>query len=432
MQIVLIIISCIFNIISLYIYYDTFFSKEKYVSNIILMPTFFLSQLLTFFIPGMLHTNSESINTIFTMLLSISTLFLLTLFYHGRLLHRFFVSVTYFALGVLSELLIFVLFPISQQESLVTTEGNTNCLWNLISSFLTLIICIILNSLLRKRNDYSNTKYSSILILTPILSVISIIVAIDYPDERIYDISLFQLILIICLFIINAVHYFLFNFVVRTNKLALDNQLLQSQINYQTNKYQQISTAYRNTRSILHDTKKHFFFLKNCIDQENISALSSYLPEAIRKMDECYNKINTGNLVIDAFVSNFVSITEKEDIILKTTIKIDPAHISIKDYDLCIILGNLLDNSLMAVRKILPPHKKEISIHLFEKNRNFVIAISNSYFTDMTSVHSDDDLYHGYGCRNVEFIVNNANGTYTHYISDNTYISVVSIPYEVC
>ena len=39
-------------------------------------------------------------------------------------------------------------------------------------------------------------------------------------------------------------------------------------------------------------------------------------------IEQSYNRINTGNLVIDAFVSNHMSIAEKENIEFRTDIQV--------------------------------------------------------------------------------------------------------------
>ncbi len=74
---------------------------------------------------------------------------------------------------------------------------------------------------------------------------------------------------------------------------------------------------------------------------------------------------NTGNLVIDAFVSNHMSIAHNENINFNTDIQSISGSLPISDYDFSIILGNLLDNSLNACRKISCSFPRQISVTLF-------------------------------------------------------------------
>ena len=241
---------------------------------------------------------------------------------------------------------------------------------------------------------------------------------------------IYQIVLIAFFYIINIINYYLFDYVIRAQQLKEENHQLEKQLIFQSNKYQQISTTYKSTRSILHDTKQHFFYLDHCIEQENYSSLKNYLPNAIKKMENAYTRINTGNLVIDAFVSNYSAIAESEGISFKTDIKLQLEHIPINDYDLCIILGNLLDNCMNAVRAITIPQNKEIFVHLFTKEGNFVIHITNT-FNNTNIDNEKSSLYHGYGCKNIENITTKHNGSYTFYTEENTYTAVVSLPFSI-
>ena len=57
-----------------------------------------------------------------------------------------------------------------------------------------------------------------------------------------------------------------------------------------------------------------------------------------------------GNLVIDSFVGYCMNITTELGIRFETNIQIDQSAIPVDDYDLSIIIGNLLDNSINECR----------------------------------------------------------------------------------
>ena len=100
----------------------------------------------------------------------------------------------------------------------------------------------------------------------------------------------------------------------------------------------------------MHDTKKHYFYIEECVKKGNYDVIEDYLKKSMEDIEQSYNRINTGNLVIDAFVSNHMSIAEKENIEFRTDIQVSLSNIQIDDYDFSIILGNLLDNCLNAVK----------------------------------------------------------------------------------
>lgn len=432
MQILFNIVSCLLGTFSKLIFFHTFFNKQKQQIPFIVLPITFLSvELLTMVVPTVVHTGNESTDTVFLTLFSFFLTLLLTLFYSATLRHRIFITLSFHAILILSEVLIFVFFPASQAESLVADNNQINYIWSLISTCISLCVIIVLCHILRMHRYNYSIKYTLLMLITPILSIAIIIITFDFSHYQIYEISLFQLCLLLGLYLMNIVHYYLFSHVLRSTQLTSENHRLQEQIEFQTNKYQQISTAYKNTRSMLHDTKQHFLYLESCLDHENYAVIKEYLPTAIRKLEQSYNRINTGNLVIDAFLSNYLTISENENILFITDIQIDPALIPISDYDLCIILGNLLDNCIHAIRQISPLKERKISVRLFTKGGNFVINIINSYEAPEKKGQKNDDLFHGYGCKNIEQITLRANGTYTTDMEDNAYMTIISLPYNV-
>lgn len=230
----------------------------------------------------------------------------------------------------------------------------------------------------------------------------------------------------------NVANCFLLENVLKVNELRQIELQQKKQLENQIAKYQQISTVYRNSRKLLHDMKKHFFFISHCVENWEYDAVVPYINNIIQDMEQTHNKVNTGNLVIDAFVSNHMTIAEQENIEFSSDIQISVHQIEIRDYDLSVVLGNLLNNALYACRKVEPPFPHHISVQIFTTSMELVIHISNS--VSMSCRESEDkmeDLYHGFGTKNVEFIVEHYLGTFTHYIEQEKYHCIVAIPYNI-
>ena len=429
MQILIIILASFLDTASMSLLFQAFFARKRpRLSQPLIFVVLFVVQLLSYVLPYVVSTPYENMNSLVLLAYAVLSCFFATYMYDSPMRHRIFVTLSWYAIASLGELLVYAMFPASHGESMVSVNGEPNYLWSFVSICISFFLILILCYIIRTHRDSYSIKYTSAVLLTPVLSILGIQMAVDYSSYRLHGIYVYQIGLVLCFYIINAVHYFLFHFVIRSNVLAAENQRLLQQVAFQTDKYQQISTAYKNTRGILHDTKKHFLYLGSCIDSGNYGAVQGYLPSAISKLEQSYNRINTGNLVVDAFVSNYLSIAENEGILFVTDIQIDPSRIPVGDYDLCIVLGNLLDNSLQAVRRILPPMKREIHVHLFHKNSNFVIHITNSITPDAAAPDARGSLDHGYGCRNVEQVTLKSNGVYSHWTEEGKYIAVVSFP----
>lgn len=96
--------------------------------------------------------------------------------------------------------------------------------------------------------------------------------------------------------------------------------------------------------------------------------MRDYFTITIKDLDSTVSRVNTGILVIDAFLNNYITMAESDSTIFKTNIQIDKSLITINEYDLCVILGNLLDNSYEACKKQSSP--KDISVNIATERGN--------------------------------------------------------------
>ena len=276
--------------------------------------------------------------------------------------------------------------------------------------YLFVLICTLFwKKRIRKLNAL---PYNLLLFTTPF---ISLVIIIYYPLRSILDsgsVSFF-VIVYIALTVLNIVNYILLERVFNMMEYKVKCNTLEQQIQYQQDKYTQLGTAYRSNRSIIHDMKKHYFTISEYIKNKEYDKLLSYMDIAINNLEANYASINTGNLVIDSFVSNFKKISEYNHIVFTENISVDANKIPITDYDLCVILGNLLDNSFNACSKASTPDRR-IHLDIYSNaNDTFLIHTSNSYTpTPPGSGSYASTLDHGYGMENIRNIVEANHGVF--------------------
>lgn len=144
-------------------------------------------------------------------------------------------------------------------------------------------------------------------------------------------------------------------------------------------------------------------------------------------MESCYAGVNTGNLVVDAFLNHFKMLSENEHISFQEEIAIAPDKIPLSDYDLCVVIGNLLDNAYNAVSQVTDKEKK-VNIHIsVSDSDSFIIFIRNTYDSSSQAEHANDEFEHGYGLDNIEKIVDTYHGV-MQYKADEYFTVTVVIP----
>lgn len=85
---------------------------------------------------------------------------------------------------------------------------------------------------------------------------------------------------------------------------------------------------------------------------------------------------NTGCLYFDSIINYKAAIAKTFGTELKTDLMI-PADIKVNTEDICICLGNLLDNAIEACKKL--KEERKIALKIRVDRKNLIIIISNPY-----------------------------------------------------
>ncbi len=86
----------------------------------------------------------------------------------------------------------------------------------------------------------------------------------------------------------------------------------------------------------------------------------------------------TGNLVVDTFVNSTYTFAQNNGVKFHTDFKFDKNSIMVSDYDMCIIIGNLLDNSINACKKQKEKEGVYIKQAIVQTDRHWVIDVKNT------------------------------------------------------
>lgn len=400
-----------FDLFILLIYLDNILQKrKKNIPTPIFFGCFIVVEIIMF-VNSFLHTAMHSkLSFLTTVIISFFTTYALCVLYESNIKHRLFTSVLFQIFALLGEGIFSILVIKFKPEILSLNEVLLIAVMNLGSKIMLLLLVLFCIFFWNRKIRKNIPSYNILLFITPL---ITLFITLSIPASKLTNTELngFYLFLFVSLILLNIFNYFMLDYVVQVTELKAKNIHMHQQITFQTEKYQQLSSAYRKTRSIVHDIKKHYFSIQTHIKKQEYDKLDDYLNIAITNLENTYAKINTGNLVIDAFVSNYFDIATEEGISFDTDIHIDSDCIPVKDYDLCVILGNLLDNSLQACRKIIPPMPRYIKVQIYmDSNDTFIIHLSNTTPEKQPENDSTDTLLHGYGLENVKTITETYHG----------------------
>lgn len=346
---------------------------------------------------------------------SLMTSYALTFLYKTSMRHRLFSVFIFQALAILGETIFTMLMEMIRPSIFTISDASLAVMMNLGSKIALFFLTLIVSFFWNRRLFGQNPNYHIFILTTPLVTLVTMLLA-PIEDIMMGNNRTFFLCLYITLALLNILNHWLINKSFQQEQALHRLRQMEMQIAYQKEKYIQLGAAYKTNRRLIHDTKKHYFILQEHLKRQEYRELCQYLQLAIKDIEDTYTEINTGNLVIDAFISNFKNIAETNGISFSPTLKIDANRIPVNDYDLCVVLGNLLDNSFNACRKNTAGHNYIALTMSVNENDIFYIHIENTYdpAEESASRQKSDFLEHGYGMDNIENIVERNHGFLKH------------------
>lgn len=198
----------------------------------------------------------------------------------------------------------------------------------------------------------------------------------------------------------------------RAEKNVLENQITQMQ-----SSMVEMEHLYDGIRSVKHDMKNHMAVLQNLIQKKysgEDEEIRQYFAGMYQSVEQLDSRVHTGNAVSDAVVGSKFHYAAKKIKGIKLDAKgfMLSDTVTIKAYDMGIILNNGLDNAIeacMRMREKQPDAEAYITIRSFRAKNMYFIEIENS-FDGTVLLHKDSGLpistkedreVHGIGLKNI-------------------------------
>lgn len=184
-----------------------------------------------------------------------------------------------------------------------------------------------------------------------------------------------------------------------------------------------------NIRNLKHDIENHLICIREYLEREDFDYAIRYIDDLLKgenyfKSNSC---IDSGNIVVDTLLNYKKTIMEHLQIRMLSHIEI-PYELAFSDADICVILGNCLDNSIEAARKIESEDERSINVEIIYRKDSLLIMISNPFIGDVkrdnqgnfitTKVDAEN---HGIGLSSVKRAVQKYDGVVNISSDDNIF-----------
>ena len=193
-----------------------------------------------------------------------------------------------------------------------------------------------------------------------------------------------------------------------------------------------METSNRNVRAVKHDLDNLLLALESLVRKHKYSEALKYIHD-IKKAETIYGEYaKSGVTTIDSILNHKISDAEYNGIRVDLTLNI-PSNISLNDYDMVVILGNLLDNAVEANRKIDRSNRYMSIVIEYHKNI-FSVTIKNRFEkelinADLATVKPDKEK-HGMGIKQVEKIIEKYDGSLATEIQEDIFATNVILYIE--
>ena len=228
---------------------------------------------------------------------------------------------------------------------------------------------------------------------------------------------------------------------------------LEQMLGVQEKYYEAMKTHQQELRRISHDIKNHNRTISGLIDQGRYREAAEYADSLVIKTSESSPVTDCRNVLVAALLNDKLGKLEEKGIKVTTCVMV-PEVMTVKDIDVSILLGNLLDNAVEACLRDTVTAEKFIDLDMRLKGPLLVITVRNSYSGELNTIPypasgessadgigpgddgreyflttKPDPHFHGIGLTNIRRAAERYNGRLTLSHDDRVFTATVRLFY---
>lgn len=300
-------------------------------------------------------------------------------------------------------------------------EGPLEISYGTIGRFLSLLLVVLtvyIRSKIKAEIYISNTSRLLLSVIT--FSFLFTLIWITDGKNRIDHVS--SLLLSICADVVVLIGIWILIIDSSRRKLRINAERAKQYLSY----IEQLEAGHEEIRKIYHDLKRHLNALNHFATENDIDGIKGYLKSIGIELSENYEDAQyTENRLFNAILADKKKMAEELDITIQFE-GVLHCESSVNDYDLTIVVSNLLDN---AIEYVSQNGFKKIEVGVFQDENSIVIRVANPIKSDEEvqigkSSKKHPEL-HGYGLMNVKRVAEKYSGMLELIVEDGTFTAKV-------
>lgn len=216
----------------------------------------------------------------------------------------------------------------------------------------------------------------------------------------------------------------IFFFVQLRARDQLEIRLAQSAINAGQNYYGKLARMSDDIRAMRHDYQYHLAVLDKLLASGDDQRAEQYLDGLVRANEEAEIKLYCKSQTINALLDSCESRCVEEAIKFAAQIDLPDSEMSV-EYELCIIIGNLLENAIAGCQKTQDGEQRFINLIIRPHGSQYGITVQNSFDGTIPNARPGTEDGGGLGIQSICAIAKRNGGEYYQAPEDHVFTAYV-------
>ena len=347
------------------------------------------------------------------LVISVLAVLLVSLNYEGRIFKKTVFTLVYNSIWMLTEiLLVFIFIAIGLDYDTQELLGSL-----LSKVFLFVIVEALKHFFGNEKIKELPRSYNMILVLIPLGSMFVVYTSffMSANSQKSFSVLWSFASLVIMLFI-NILIFTIYLKLSEDMELREKNVVCKQEIDLYNRHIEEKENSMLEFRKAKHDLKNQLIFLLERCEKKEYKEVELFLEQLIEKAPfDSLTISKTDNSVVDALVNYKYTIAKRFGIEFIVKLEI-PMTLPFENADMCIVLGNALDNAMEAnIRADI--EKRYVKLNMRMDMNNLVIVIENSFNGQISEdkkgkilTIKTNKINHGFGLDSIQKVVNKYHG----------------------
>ncbi|MCH5257306.1 MAG: GHKL domain-containing protein [Lachnospiraceae bacterium] len=354
------------------------------------------------------------------------------LFYQIPFWQSFFFSVLNYCLLFIMDYLFFLTLDKKMYQSLqIISSSYRGALMGLLAKASWLVLLLLIRKIWRQREeDYplTNREWMQLSII-PVISLTAILaMSFSYTNDE--QVQMFYMIWAIGIVGINLVVLHLMLEIQEKEKALRVSMLVNQNQENRLAAYADGNKVYEQQLKKMHDYKNQLATIQTLINGEDYRSALDFVEKLTESISVDMSAVNTNHPVVNAVLNQKYRRAKEKNISM--SLKLGDLHeLNMKEEDIVIVLGNLLDNAISECEKLLESGSESalIFLKLVYEDDKMILSVKNPVREKIevvdNIVQKEHSSGHGIGLLNVKSVVEHYDGDFAITCDEKEFKAVV-------